>query len=117
HFHHLLRDAGPQQNYFRVERGFGDLEGVMGTLLGDVEAAGRVARRAKEVFRERYLSPAAETCYWRRLFDGWASVQGFEPELRGEGGMLRGTPFESYVIMEATEWEVPPKPRRVCVDE
>jgi len=58
-------------------------------------------------------------------------VQGFKPEIwEGSGEMaadwrgerkgrrkMRGAPFESYVVMEAVEWDVPSKPRKVCVDE
>lgn len=82
--------------------------------------ARRIADNARHTFRERYLTPAAISCYWRALIRGWASVQAFDPALwldethghTGGGGRNakktpRGTPFESYVIMEALEWEVP----------
>jgi hypothetical protein len=56
------------------------------------------------VFRDRYLTPAAQACYWRKLFNAWATV-GFEPELyrtvKDKQGKVwrksRGTPFETFV--------------------
>ena len=40
------------------------------------------------------------TCYWRRLFWSWASVQGFEPQLYTadkDGSMaMRGTPWTAF---------------------
>lgn len=40
------------------------------------------------------------TCYWRRLFWTWSSVQGFEPQLYtqdGSGNMvMRGTPWTAF---------------------
>lgn len=116
-YHHLLEDSGEGQNYVKLERDFSDLRETMEHLLhpDNLETeARRIADNARATFRERYLTPAAISCYWRALIRGWASVQGFEPavwqEFEGEvvGTGLkrvpRGVPFESYVIMEALEW-------------
>lgn len=56
----------------------------------------------------RYLTPAAEACYWRRLVRGWREVT-FEPEFYhlAEDGKKkwRGVPFESYVLERRLEWD------------
>ncbi|TKX22774.1 hypothetical protein C1H76_4808 [Elsinoe australis] len=127
HFTHLLRREGPEQNYVQVRRDWKDLKGTMKWLLGEEgkERAEDVARRSKEVFRDRYLSPAAEACYWRELIRGWSEVQDFTPEFWEEVAVEedgvkrmirkpRGVPFESYAIMEATDWSMPSKPRKIC---
>ncbi|PNS17444.1 hypothetical protein CAC42_7127 [Sphaceloma murrayae] len=133
HFTHLLRKEGSEQNYVQVKRDWRDLKGTMKWLLteeGD-ERAEEVARRSKEVFRDRYLSPAAEACYWRELVRGWSEVQGFTPQFWEEVEVdedgekkkkkkkktirkPRGVPFESYAIMEAVDWTMPSKPRKIC---
>ena len=62
----------------------------------------RIADNNYKTFHERYLTTAATTCYWRRLFTSWASVQGFRPELytTNDHGdkVLRGIPFEAYAL-------------------
>ncbi|KAK0941006.1 hypothetical protein LTR29_007423 [Friedmanniomyces endolithicus] len=133
HFHHLLQSSGPEQNYVKLKRDFSDLPRTIESLgkTANLPDTRRIADNALHTFRERYLTPAAEACYWRALIRGWASVQGFKPEIwEGSGEMaadwrgerkgrrkMRGAPFESYVVMEAVEWDVPSKPRKVCVDE
>ena len=110
HFHHLLRPSGEEQNYVQVKRDFKDLEKTMDKYLKseNMFAAERIAENARAVFRERYLTPAAESCYWRQLIRGWSEVQAFETVLwkeevieKGEKHIRRrrprGVPFESYV--------------------
>ena len=112
HFSHLLEAGGPEQNYVQVKRDFKDLEKKLeGFLDGQkgMESARKVAEQSKRTFRERYLTPAAETCYWRALIRAWKEVQGFEVEfwkeveVEGSDGKKkmvrrpRGVPFESYV--------------------
>lgn len=110
HYHHLLQPDGEEQNYILVERDFSDLEGVMDRYLNgesffDAEA---IASSARATFRERYLTPAAEACYWREMIQGWREVQRFEPEFWKDvqvekAGVTRtvqkprGVPFEAYV--------------------
>ncbi|KAK4985052.1 hypothetical protein LTR50_006220 [Elasticomyces elasticus] len=122
HYHHLLdaSPSSPNQNYVQVKRDFSDLPQKMHHYLSQkhFEGAKRIADNARVVFRERYLSPAAEACYWRALIRGWASVQGFKTDfwVDGEAGkrkMPRGTPFESYAIMEAVHWNLPAKARKI----
>jgi hypothetical protein len=134
-FHHLLKSSGSEQNYVKLRRDFSDLPRTINKLLHAPtlqDTGRRIADNARRTFKERYLTPAAEACYWRALIRGWASVQGFEPQRWedveeadwhvGSGGKKlrksrRGVPFESFAIMEATEWSVPAKSRRMCVDD
>jgi hypothetical protein len=81
HYHYLLRNNGTNQNFVEVERDFHDLSAAMEDLLDHPEKAKRIADNSVQVFRERYLTQAAEACYWRRLIRRWKDVQGFEPML------------------------------------
>ncbi|KAF2768113.1 hypothetical protein EJ03DRAFT_352380 [Teratosphaeria nubilosa] len=132
HFHHLLKSSGPKQNYVKVKRDFSDLSKKMKGLLDPVNIAASeaIATNARRIFREQYLTPAAEACYWRALIRGWSSVQGFEVQAYEpdalhddwQGGRrstkrVRGTPFESYAIMEEVDWALPAKGRKICIDE
>ncbi|KAH0563438.1 hypothetical protein GP486_001990 [Trichoglossum hirsutum] len=111
--HYLFVTDGPQQNIVEVERDFSDLEDKIGYYLSHETEAERIADNSAKVFRDRYLTPAAEACYWRKLFRGWAEVS-FEPEFYqgtrlSVGGQLelrewRGIPFESYALMQALSW-------------
>ncbi|KAJ9642031.1 hypothetical protein H2199_005246 [Coniosporium tulheliwenetii] len=120
-YHHLLDSSrGEGQNIVRFkDRDFKQLQETMEYYLARPLEAQRIADNSARVFRERYLTPAAEACYWRALFRGWAQVQGFEvefyrPEEHGKKRKPRGVPFESYVIMEAVDWEIPPRARKIC---
>jgi len=132
HFHHLLQSSGTDQNYIKLKRDFRDLPKTMKSLLkpANLLEAEAIANNARRTFRERYLTPAAEACYWRALIRGWASVQGFIPQVWEEheveddwhGGKrlkkkMRGAPFESYAIMEQVQWSIPAKPRTICIAE
>lgn len=132
HFHHLLRPSGPAQNYVLTKRDFSDLPKKMRSLLkpSNFLSTRKIADNARATFRERYLTPAAEACYWRSLIRAWAGVQTFEVQGWKEkmvedpttGRMkvkrtMRGAPFEAYAIMEEVEWEVPAKARKMCIDE
>lgn len=94
-----LVSSGPDQNFVEVERDFSDLEEKIQQLLSDPQRAETIAENGAKIFRDRYLTPAAQACYWRRLFQAWAGVS-FQPEpwevIDGEKG-LRGTPFETFV--------------------
>lgn len=133
HFHHLLAPSGDYQNYVKLKSDFSDLRKTMKDMLQPetLQDRGRlIADNARKMFRERYLTPAAEACYWRALIRGWASVQGFEPQLWTEseqpdwheGGSEirirrrpRGVPFESYALMEDVEWDIPAESRHICM--
>ena len=99
HHHYLLVANGTQQNFVEVERDFSDLEERIEWLLSHPEDVRRIADNSVRTFRERYLTPAAEACYWRALIRGWGSVS-FKSELyerHGENERIqRGVRFESY---------------------
>ncbi|KAI5357056.1 Putative glycosyl transferase CAP10 domain-containing protein [Septoria linicola] len=132
-YHHLMKPSGLEQNYIQMKRDFSDLPKKMKKLLhpSKYDTDGQtIADNARRTFRERYLTPAAETCYWRALIRGWASVQGFEPQFWKEEEAFdkvtqkmkktkrpRGAPFESYAIMEEVHWAIPAIPRKMCIKE
>lgn len=136
HFHHLLASSGDNQNYVKLRSDFSDLKKVMSSLTEPsfLEDRGRqIADNARRMFRDRYLTPAAEACYWRALIRGWASVQGFTPQLwddseesdrfvggsdyeeRSQRRNWRGMPFESYILMEEVEFNLSVENRHICV--
>ncbi|KAF7596149.1 hypothetical protein BBP40_003048 [Aspergillus hancockii] len=100
--HAALISSGPDANYVEVERDFSDLDRKVEYLIDNPETAERIANNAVETFRDRYLTPAAESCYWRHLIRQYASSCDFEPVLHTtkEDGkkMPRGTPFETWVL-------------------
>ena len=71
HYYHLL-DAGV--NYIPVRRDFSDLNKQMEYYLAHPRSSQRISDAARTTFRERYTSPAAEACYWRRLLKTWSSM-------------------------------------------
>ena len=100
HYHYLLSPSGPQQNYVEVERDFSDLVEKMEYYLNHTKEAERIAKNSVRTFRERYLTTAAEACYWRALIRGWAEAS-FEPRgfVIGPDGRqkMRGIRFENFV--------------------
>jgi hypothetical protein len=101
HHHYLLSSHGPTQNYVEVERDFSDLPGKMEHLLANPAEAQRIADNSVATFRERYLTPAAEACYWRGLWEGYAAVS--EPPAlwvgKGEGKKKRGLRYETFMLL------------------
>jgi hypothetical protein len=64
----------------------------MTDLLAHPDKVKRIADNSVKTFRERYLTPAAEACYWRQLVRAYAEVA-FVPR-RDEG---RGVRWETFV--------------------
>ncbi|KAL2866483.1 DUF821 domain protein [Aspergillus lucknowensis] len=99
--HGALIASGPEANYVEVARDFSDLERKIEHLIDNPETAERIADNAVRTFRDRYLTPAAESCYWRYLIRKYAASCEFEPVLyevrRGER-VARGVHFESWVL-------------------
>lgn len=100
HFYHLLE---ANVNYIPVANNFSNLEEQVLYYTAHKEEAQEIADNARALFRERYLTPAATACYWRRLLRSWRDVA-FEPEVwevwdgKGENvSSVRGTPFEHFM--------------------
>ncbi|KAL4885246.1 glycosyl transferase family 90-domain-containing protein [Aspergillus karnatakaensis] len=105
--HGALISSGPEQNYVEVERDFSDLERKIEFLLDNPETAERIAQNSVRVFRDRYLTPAAESCYWRALVRAYGGASGFVPvltegekEKEKDKKMERGVAFESWVLQK-----------------
>ena len=101
--HGALESKGPNQNYMEVRRDWSNLEDAVMHLIEHPELAEMIAENSVKTFRDRYLTPAAEACYWRSLIRGWASVS-FEPQFFAdeEKKKWRGVPFESFVLTNMT---------------
>jgi hypothetical protein len=100
--HAALVSTGPDTNYVEVAPDFSDLQGKIEYLIDHPAVAERIANNSRATFRDRYLTPAAEACFWRALIRQYASVCDFEPPLyatdaRG-GTRMRGTPFETWIL-------------------
>ncbi|KAJ5908624.1 hypothetical protein N7495_001306 [Penicillium taxi] len=100
HHHYLLVSSGPNQNYVEVERDFSDLSAKIEPLLHNNATARQIATNSVKTFRERYLTPAAEACYWRALFDGYGNVWNRTVSL-GSEGQDRGLRYESFMLLES----------------
>jgi hypothetical protein len=101
HHHYLLVADGPNQNYVEVERDFSDLADKIEPLVNDTEHARLIANNSVTTFRERYLTSAAEACYWRSLLDGYAGVWNSTVEQWSESTQHeRGLRYESFVLLE-----------------
>lgn len=102
HHHYLLVPDGPHQNYIEVERDFNDLSEKMEPLLRDTKAAQRIADNSVRTFRERYLTKAAEACYWRSLFDGYEQVWNSSVTVWSEQQQReRGLRYESFILLDS----------------
>ena len=101
--HAALVSSGPDANYVLVKRDFSDLEANVLRLLSDGEYAEVIAENSVRAFRDRYLTPAAEACYWRELIWAYGSLCDFEPVLYSNesserGRRVRGVDFESFIL-------------------
>ncbi|TKA80425.1 hypothetical protein B0A55_03394 [Friedmanniomyces simplex] len=111
HYYHLLVPKGADQNFVPVHRDWTDLEKKVEHYLHrrHLLHAQEMVERARVTFRERYLTAAAEACYWRRLVKGYGEVAVLPravESVSGGGERLRGISFEEFV-WGATEWPVP----------
>ena len=107
HAMHMMKADGPDQNFVQVERDYSDLDEKMQWLMDNDEAAERIAAKNVETFRDRYISPAAETCYWRRLVKSWASVSEEAKPWEEKDGKYewKGVPLEDFLVMHTLDWE------------
>ncbi|KKK19010.1 hypothetical protein ARAM_001475 [Aspergillus rambellii] len=99
--HAAFISSGPDANYVEVERDFSDLERKIEFLIDNPEAAERIADNAVKTFRDRYLTPAAESCYWRHLIRMYAASCDFGPvlsETQDGEKQSRGVHFEDWIL-------------------
>lgn len=97
-----------KQNYIAVRNDFSDLEEKIKHYLARPALAERVAKTSAATFRDRYLTPAAEACYWRRMIRSWADCQAFKPEqyddVRQPDGSVwkrqRGVDWEAFLVRD-----------------
>lgn len=105
HYYHLL-DTG--HNCISVARDFHDLEAKIQYYEHHLDEAQQIANRAKETFRQRYTTPAATACYWRKLMRTWSTVA-FEPQIHhipsedeetssSPRKRIRGITFEEFIL-------------------
>jgi len=82
----------------RVKADFSDLGEKMNYYSLHLHEAERIANNSVTLFRDRFLTPAAQACYWRKQFETW-SVKSFKPDFyrTSEGKSWRGIPFEEYM--------------------
>ena len=98
-------DSGPEQNWVSVLDDWSNLEETLQDLIADPAEAKMIADNSVRTLRDRYLTPAAATCYWRRSFEGYASVS-FEPDFfESDNTTWRGTPFSSMALMGMVRWD------------
>ncbi|KAF2160661.1 hypothetical protein M409DRAFT_28803 [Zasmidium cellare ATCC 36951] len=106
HHHYLLVSDGPHQNYVQVERDFSDLATKMDDLIDNPDKAKMIADNSVQTFRERYLTPAAEACYWRALWQGYGQVSDrahlWHDSLTGRK-VKRGLRYEMFVLLSSEE--------------
>ena len=107
HHHYLLVKDGPWQNYVEVERDFSDLPSKMANLLGDPAKAEQIANNNVRTFRERYLTPAAEACYWRALWRAYAQVSEpaelWQSNNKDEQKTRRALRYETFLLLSSKE--------------
>ncbi|KAI9657948.1 MAG: hypothetical protein M1821_002605 [Bathelium mastoideum] len=107
-----------EQNYVAAQNDWSDLENIMDYYLEHQDEAERIAEESKRFFRDRYLTPAAEACYIRRMIYEYAKVQNFEPQLyrndTNEDGTVttrvRGVSWERFAFRAPKKFDVPPFP-------
>lgn len=104
HLYHLLESEGPNQNYVPVDKEWKELSATMDMLLADDGKAKKIADNAVTKFRDQYFTPAAQTCYFRRLFKVWSEMtpmpDPYEYKTHGDGTKTkewRGMTYEEYV--------------------
>lgn len=120
HFYPVLKPDGPDQNYIPVKNDWSDLEETMDYYLAHPAEAERIAENNRRALRDRYMTPAAEACYIRRLIKEWATVQNYKPQLfkpkKNEHGQeetdkrkleMRGVSWERFAYRPPKKLEHP----------
>jgi hypothetical protein len=73
------------------------LEQKIQELLDDPTEAQRIATNSVNVFRERYLTAAADACYWRALLQAWRAAS---PDITLKSAPQTGLRYESFLLLE-----------------
>jgi hypothetical protein len=72
---HFALSNFSEANAIQVSEHWSDLEATVKYLRAHPDVAKGIAQRQRRLMvEEGYLSPAAETCYWRALIRGWSKV-------------------------------------------
>ncbi|CAK3986059.1 DUF821 domain-containing [Lecanosticta acicola] len=107
HLYHLLEPDGPNQNFVQVDKEWKGLPSTMDDLLADNAKAKRIADNAAAKFRDQYFTPAAQTCYFRQLFQVWAEMtpkpNPWKVTKHADGTTTkdwRGMTYEEYVFLD-----------------
>lgn len=103
HYYDLLVADGPDQNYIKVANDFSDLEEKIEYYRANPLEAERIANNSVSAFRDRYLTPAAEACYWRRMIKNWSEVQAFEPTAYTDVKQKDGSTWKKQ---RGLDWEI-----------
>ena len=78
----------------------------MDYLLSHPDEAKRIADNSVRTFREKYLTPAAEACYWRALWRAYGSVAPSADlwRLEVDGRRTkRGLRYETFLLLPSEE--------------
>lgn len=102
HLSPLLQAEGLDQNIVLVKEDWSDLDEVIERLETNPIEAERIANNTVKAFRDWYLAPAMEVCYWRKLFRAWAEVTNPVGDVPLKE---RGTRWESFLLMGQLEWD------------
>jgi hypothetical protein len=91
-----------EANIVFVDYDWTDLEQTINWLRAHPDIAKGIAQRQRDMIAGTgYLSPAAETCYWRALINGWSKVVRTEGDVKwDEGEEIR---WETFSLTEKTE--------------
>lgn len=100
---YMMIPSGENQNFVEVSRDFSDLETAIVKLIENPTKARQIADNQVKTFKQRYLTAAAEACYWRKIIRSWSKV-GPEPVFKDAEGRWRGMPFETYAMMKTTHF-------------
>jgi hypothetical protein len=85
-----------------VKEDWSNLNEVIEYLEANPFEAERIADNTVKAFRDRYLAPAMEVCYWRKLFRAWAEVTDPVAYIPLED---KGTRWESFALMGKLNWD------------
>ncbi|KAF7190073.1 Protein O-glucosyltransferase 1 [Pseudocercospora fuligena] len=108
HYYHLL---DTDSNCVHVARNFSDLGEKIQYYNTHADEAQKIADNARTMFRERYTTPAATACYWRKLLRAYARVA-FTPRTTAikenkhklaSKEQLRGISFEEFIVHDNTQ--------------